>query len=43
MRLRRAQGDLMVRLAEAVAEQMVLRGEIERLHQELERLKAVKH
>ena len=43
IRLRRQQGALMVRLSEAVAETMVLRAEIERLHQEIERLRAVKH
>ena len=43
MRLRRQLGALMVRLSESVAETMVLRAEIERLHQEIERLRAVKH
>jgi len=43
MRLRRVQGDLVVRLAEAVATEMVLRGEIERLQRELEQAKASKH
>lgn len=36
MRLRRIQGDLLVRLAESTAMQMQLRGEIERLRQELQ-------
>ena len=43
MRLRRVQGDLVVRLAEAVATEMVLRSEIERLQRELEQAKASKH
>jgi hypothetical protein len=43
MRLRRQLGALMVRLSEAIAETMVLRATIERLHQEIERLRAVKH
>lgn len=38
MRLRRIQGDLLVRLAESTALQMQLRGEIERLRQELQTL-----
>lgn len=43
MRLRRQLGALMVRLSEAIAETMVLRATIERLHQQIERLSAVKH
>lgn len=38
MRLRRIQGDLLVRLAESTAMQMQLRAEIERLRQELQTL-----
>jgi hypothetical protein len=33
----------MVRLSEAIAEAMLLRAEIERLRDEIERLKAVRH
>jgi hypothetical protein len=33
----------MVRLSEAVAESMVLRAENQRLYEEIERLRAVKH
>jgi len=43
MRLRRQLGALMVRLSEAIAETMVLRATIERMQQEIERLRAVKH
>jgi hypothetical protein len=43
IRLRRQQGKLMVRLSEAIAEAMLLRAEIERLRDEIERLKAVRH
>jgi hypothetical protein len=43
IRLRRGQGELLVRLSEAIAESMLLRAEIERLQQEVEKLRAVKH
>jgi len=43
IRLRRAQGELLVRLSESVAESMLLRAEIERLQRELEQARAVKH
>ena len=43
MRLRRQLGALMVRLSEAIAETMVLRATIERMQQDIERLKAIKH
>lgn len=43
MRLRRVQGELMVKLSEAIAEQMILRAQLEGVMQELEKLRAVKH
>lgn len=43
MRLRRVQGELMVKLSEAIAEQMILRAQLEGVMQELEKLRAAKH